>query len=270
MIKYFLTIFFFIGVSFSYAQDITFDKVKQQYEKFAYDNVIKYSDQLIEKGDLNDSLSIELHLMRANIFYTYGADSSTRKSFENILKIKKNFIPDPDITSPILISIFNEVKADYLRKNPDISQISDSTNQQKQQELLNPNPQRIAVIKNILVPGLGQIHNGYSTKGWITTSASAINLGALIYFAVDANSKQNNYLTEKNKALIQQKYDDYNSSYKIRNTLIISYVAIWLYSQIDFLFFSETKQQIDGDPINSFFNLSPAVNEITLNVKFSF
>lgn len=269
MIKYFLTIFFFICLSFSYAQDITFDKVKQQYEKFAYDNVIKYSDQLIEKGTLNDSLSIELHLMRANIFYTYGADSSTRKSFENILKIKKNFIPDPDITSPILISIFNEVKTDYLKKNPDISQISDSTNQQPK-ELLNPNPQRVAVIKNILVPGLGQIHNGYSTKGWITTSASILNLGALIYFAVDANSKQNDYLTEKNKTLIQQRYDDYNSSYKTRNALIISYVAIWLYSQIDFLFFSEAKQQINSNPESSYFNLSPTFNQVTLNIKFPF
>ena len=82
MIKnYFLIIFFFIGISFSYAQEVTFDKVKRQYEKFECDNVIKFSDQLIEKGDLNDSLSIEIHLMRANIFYSNNADSSTRKKF---------------------------------------------------------------------------------------------------------------------------------------------------------------------------------------------
>ncbi len=271
MIKnYFLIIFFFIGISFSYAQEVTFDKVKRQYEKFEYDNVIKFSDQLIEKGDLNDSLSIEIHLMRANIFYSNNADSSTRKSFENILKIKKNYIPNQDVTSPKLISIFNEVKYDYLRKNPDIAQPLDSTNQKPSTKFVNLNPQRGAVIKNILLPGLGQLHNGNSAKGWITTSASILNLGTLIYFAIDANKKQNAYLMETDRNLIQLKYDDYNRSYKIRNAFIISYAAIWLYSQIDFLFFSENQQQIDDSRLSSYFDLNPSANEFKLNFKFPF
>lgn len=271
MIKnYFLIIFFFIGISFSYAQEVTFDKVKRQYEKFEYENVIKYSDQLIEKGNLNDSLSIEIHLMRANIFYSNGADSSTRKSFENILRIKKNYIPDPDITSPKLISIFNEVKFDYLRKNPEIAQQLDSTNQKQPTNFVDRNLQRSAVIKNILLPGLGQLHNGSSAKGWITTSASILNLGTLIYFAIDANKKQNDYLMKTDRNLIQLKYDDYNRSYKIRNALIISYVAIWLYSQIDFLFFSVDQKQLDDSRLSSYFDLNPSVSEFKLNFKFPF
>ena len=85
---------------------------------------------------------------------------------------------------------------------------------------------------------MGQIYLDNKTKGWITTTVSTINLGALIYFIFDAKSKEDAYLKESNKSLMQQKYNNYNSSYKTRNILIASYVAIWLYSQIDMLFFS--------------------------------
>ena len=169
-----------------------------------------------------------------------------------------------------MISIFNEVKYDYLRKNPDIAQPLDSTNQKPSTKFVNLNPQRGAVIKNILLPGLGQLHNGNSAKGWITTSASILNLGTLIYFAIDANKKQNAYLMETDRNLIQLKYDDYNRSYKIRNAFIISYAAIWLYSQIDFLFFSENQQQIDDSRLSSYFDLNPSANEFKLNFKFPF
>ncbi len=271
MIKnYFLIIFLFVGISFSSAQEITFDKIKQQYEKFKYDEVIKLSDQFIEHGNLSDSLSIELQLIRANIFYSNGADSSTRKSFENILKIKKNYIPNPDIISPKLISIFNEVKYDYLRKNPDIAQPVDSTNQRRSTKFVDLNPQRGAVIKNILLPGLGQLHNGNSTKGWLTASASIINLGVLIYFSIDANKKQNDYLIETDKNLIQPKYESYNKSYKIRNALIFSYAALWLYSQIDFLLFSENEQQISESRLSSYFELNPSLSDIKFNFKLPF
>ncbi|MBA4406730.1 hypothetical protein C0389_05595 [bacterium] len=271
MIKnYFLITFLLVGISISNAQEVTFEKVKQLYEKFESNNVIKYSDLLLEKGTLSDSLSIEVHLMRANIFYSNGADSSTRKSFENILKIKKKYIPDPDVTSPKLISIFNEVKADYLIKNPDIVQQPDSTNNKPPVKFVDLNPERIAVIKNILLPGLGPLHYGSSAKGWLTTSASILNLGTLIYFAIDANKKQNDYFIETDRTLIPLKYDDYNRSYKIRNALLISYAAIWLYSQIDFLFFSENKQQLDESFLSRYMDLNPTAGEFKLNFKFPF
>jgi hypothetical protein len=62
----------------------------------------------------------------------------------------------------------------------------------------------------------------------------------MLYFIVDANEKEKAYLSETNSVLIQSNYDKYNKSYKIRNTLIATYAAIWLYSQIDLLFFSNS------------------------------
>ena len=272
MKKLFLIIFFFLGISFVYCQDVTFDKVQQEYAKFDYDKVIKLSDQLIAKGNISDSLMIELHLMRANVFYSNGADSLTRKSFEQILKINKKYIPDPSITSPKLISIFNEVKADYIRKNPDAEMIqpADSTKPKQEIKYLAPVPSVSAVVKNLLLPGLGQLHYGNLTKGWLNAAASVLNIGAVIYFTIDANNKQDNYLKETDSFLIQQKYDEYNKSFKLRNTFIITYAAIWLYSQIDLLFFTNENESIQSEPVGSRINFTPSGNDFQLSFRIPF
>lgn len=270
--KMFLIIFFFLGISFVYSQEVTFDKVQQEYAKFNYDNVIKLSDQLIAKGNISDSLLIELHLMRANVFYSNGADSLTRKSFENILKLNKKYLPDPSITSPKLITIFNEVKADYIRKNPDAEMIqpADSTKPKQEIKYLNQVPAVGAVVKNLLLPGLGQLHHGNLTKGWLNTAASTLNLGAVIYFTLDANKKQDDYLKETDNFLIQQKYDEYNKSFKLRNTFIITYAVLWLYSQIDLLFFTSENESTKVASVSSYIDSSPYGNNFQLGFRIPF
>jgi hypothetical protein len=270
--KIFLMLFFFLEISLVYSQEATFDKVQQEYAKFNYDKVIKLSDQLITNGTLSDSLLIELHLMRANVFYSEGADSLTRKSFENILKINRKYIPDPSVTSPKLISIFNEVKADFIRLNPDLTVVQkpDSTKPKQEIKYLNQFPAAGAVVKNLLLPGLGQLHYDNLTKGWINTAASILNIGAVIYFSIDANKKQNDYLKETDNFLIQQKYDEYNKSFKLRNTFIITYAAIWLYSQLDLFVFSSENEPIQSEPVGSRVNLNQYGNSFQLSVRIPF
>ena len=242
MKKKLFIIILLIGTSYTFAQEASYQKVKEMYEKFEYKNVIKLSDQLIQQGGIGDSLIIDIYIMRANIFYLNGDELSTRKSFENILMIKKEYTPDPSNISPKLISIFNEVKTEYLRQHPEVAQTPDSTQTKQEIRFTDPGIIKSAVMQNILLPGLGQLYIGNNTKGWLTTSVSTLSLGAMIYSVLDTKKKEDAYLNESDKLFIQQRYDDYNKSYKIRNLLIISYVAVWLYSQIDLLFFSNNEQ----------------------------
>jgi len=267
MIKnYFLVISFLFCASFSFAQEVTFDNVKKQYESFQYDNVIKLSDQLIMNGSLSDSLKIELYLMRANIFYSKDDDPSTRSSFEEILKLQKKYVPDPSNFSPKLISIFNEVKTEYLRKNPDIVQRPDSTQLKQEIKFGDPLVMRNARIQSIL-PGLGHLYLGYKTRGWIESAVSIANLGALVYFYLDSNKKEKDYLNESDQSLIQQKYDDYNKSYKTRNILIILYAVHLIYSQIDLTFFSN--QPPVSISLHETPNLTSPVSMNDIELKFS-
>jgi hypothetical protein len=89
------------------------------------------------------------------------------------------------------------------------------------------------------LPGLGHLYNESTTKGWILTSLSAVSLTSIIYFIVDSNKKEKEYLQERNRDLIEDKYDSYNLSSGLKNISIGSFVVIWLYSQFDLLLLSE-------------------------------
>lgn len=265
--KLFLIIFFFAAISFSFAQEVTFDKVRQQFEGFDYDNVIKNSDRLIAEHTLSDSLMIEIHLMRALVFYTTGKDSLTKKSFESIIEIDNNYMPDPLVISSKLIPLFNEVRAEFFRKNPDLALPPDLETTKDETLSGDQGISKNSIVENLLLPGLGQLRHGDSVKGWINTAASVLNLGAMIYFTFDANKKQGDYLNETNKSFIQGKYDEYNRSYKLRNTFIITYIAIWVYSQIDFLFSSDQQEKTENSQVNGFINFSPSKNDFQLGFR---
>jgi hypothetical protein len=61
----------------------------------------------------------------------------------------------------------------------------------------------------------------------------------IIYFSIDANKKEELYAKETDPGLIEYRYDNYNRAYKLRNISIAAFAGIWLYSQIDLLFFSD-------------------------------
>jgi hypothetical protein len=245
-----IVVFMLLGVSSFFAQEITYNRVKNEFDSFQYEKVIKSSDELLTKGILSDSLTIDVYVMRAVAFYSVGDDASTRKSFESILKIKRNFNPDPAQISPKLISLFGEVKADYLKNNPLPVSDTDTTKQIVPVKLFGQERMKGLVLQNLILPGIAQLQLGKNPKGILLSAASTINLGAMIYYIIDTKNKENEYLNQTEKLLIQEKYSAYNDSYKTRNALIISYIAIWIYSQIDLMFLNDdnsgttTSQQI--------------------------
>ena len=90
----------------------------------------------------------------------------------------------------------------------------------------------------------------------------------MVYFVFDTDSKRNDYLNAIEPSLIESNYDKYNTSYKIRNSLIITYAVIWLYSQLDLLVFSDDDLFPKIQPGSSTLN-SKIPSEINLNFQFS-
>ncbi|NMB82599.1 MAG: hypothetical protein GYA14_12355 [Ignavibacteria bacterium] len=218
------------------AQEVTFNQIKEQYEAFEYEKVIQLSNSFVRSGGISDSVKIEVFQMRVVAFYSLGDETSSQNSFREILKINKNYQPDPSKISPRLIAIFQNVKEDYLKSLKQETALKDTL--QQSQIVISPLQLKSSIIKNLFVPGWGQISSGYPEKGYLLSVASSANLVSMIYFIFDAKKKQDAYLKEINKSLIPSRYDSYNKSYKLRNILITSYVFIWLYSQIDLLLFS--------------------------------
>lgn len=249
--KYKILIVLLFATSYSIAQESTYIKIKKLFDDFEYEKVLQVSNDIATQADINDSLKVEVYLMRAVSFFYFQNEDQTKKSFVSMLELKNSFTLDPDLYNPRFYDLFDQVKREFARP-PD--------NEIVKQDSLARIPQFIydqqklfkqAAVKNILVPGWGQLAVNQSIKGWILTTLSTANLGFMAYYAIETNKKEDAYLKETNKSLISQKYSDYNSSYKSRNLFIVSYLAIWLYSQLDLHFLTNSISESESINTNS-------------------
>lgn len=218
--------------------------LKRQLESFQYNRVINDANELLKnKEKINDKDLIEIYRIRAIAQYSLQNEKGAKESFFNILKIDTTFTLNPITTSPKIISFFDQVKNDYsqvfenekqiLKTKTDTVYISKIIRSEKSTSELKQ-----AAIRSVILPGWGHFYIGDNLKGTILTSLSLITLSSSIYFIIDSNKKERFYLDALDPALIQQRYNDYNKSYKMKNISMISFAAVWLYSQIDLLFFS--------------------------------
>lgn len=267
---FFLAAVCFFIFSSLFAQEGEYEKIKKEYESFGYEKVIQLSENFIKQTGIADSVFTDVYLMRAVSFYSVGDEISARVSFTEILKINKNYSPNPAEISPKLISIFNEVKTEYMKSIEPPKVESDSLKQVLESPEFINEQMRQSILRNIALPGWGQLYKETNAKGFILTAASAANLAGMIYFIINTNKKENDYLNETNKILIQQKYDEYNQSYKTRNILIFSYAALWLYGQIDLLLSPGSNSIEESSPIANNFIIEHEQNRFRIGYKISF
>ncbi len=228
-----------------FGQQALINKIEDQYKNFNYENVISLSGEALKDyADLSKAQLIKIYTLRGVAYYSLADEDSARLSFINILKLNENYEIDSLIYSPKIISFFNKVKTEY-------EQIAglNTKDEKEKQPAVNAKPQfyrqrsnifNEAMARSIILPGWGHLYAGEKTKGFILTSASAITLGSMIYYILKTNSNYTDYLNATDAASINKKYDQYNSSYKIRNILIAAYSALWIYAQSDLLFISKS------------------------------
>ena len=217
-------------------------KLKNELESFKYDKVISDADSILNsKPNINQEDLVNIYKMKGIAQFSLSDEEGAKVSFINILKIDSTFKLDSTDTSPKIISFFNQVKNEY-------SQILGSQKQFVKVDtvyvpkLINNNSStdrfRQASIRSILIPGLGHLYLNQAVKGSVLTALCVLSIGSSIYFIIDSNKKESQYLSAVDPAVIQSSYKKYNTSYKLRNASLITFAAVWLYSQIDLLFFS--------------------------------
>lgn len=242
----FISIFFAISISaIQLFAQVNMDIIilQKHYEAFEYSTVISKSENLLfDKERFSENDLIQIYTLKAASHFAMNDIEDSRKSFIEILKIDNKFELNNSQYSPKLVTFFDEVKKEFLdilKENDEPEQLKIESNENQIFSKQNKNEFNIALAKSILLPGLGHLHLNNNSKGWILTSASTVSLGSMLYFIFDTNKREKNYLAQTNSVLLNEKYEEFNSSYKIRNLLIATYAAIWIYSQIDILFFSD-------------------------------
>ncbi len=268
-----LIILFIFVLSTNLKAQTLIEQLEENYKTFRYNDVISLSEKIIyDSASYNSNVLIEVFTMRAVAYYSISEIDSARKSFIEILRTDRNHQLDPVKISPKILSLFNDVRNDFER-----IESSNTNNELKEPEenqiiiskpVLDNSLIKNSLARSIALPGLGHLYLEGNIKGWLLTTASTATLGGMIYYIFNVKEKENSYLSQTEPDIIQLRYNEYNSAYKIRNFFIAGYAVLWLYSQIDLLFFSD---ELFEQKFNISAAFTPGIYEgVNLNFKFSF
>jgi hypothetical protein len=226
----------------------------KNFEEFEYGTAITIANRLIQiKNKIDNKLLIDIFRIKGISHFTLTEDQAAQNSFIEILKIDSSFVLDSSKTSPKILTFFNTVKTDYKRQllereeqtivRVDTVFISKPNND----SLINVITKQ-ALYRSLLLPGLGHLYVENDFKGWLLTTFSALSFGSMIYFIIETNKREENYVRSSNPAEFSSLYNKYNDAYQLRNFSILTYVVVWLYSQIDLLLFSDQLISNESNP----------------------
>ncbi|MCF6270159.1 MAG: hypothetical protein L3J41_10635 [Melioribacteraceae bacterium] len=247
------------------------EKLNREFQLFNYSKVISLADGFIaDKGEYSENELIEIYLLKGISHYSLGESELVKSSFFEILNFDNNYKINPSQVSPKIIREFEKLRLEYERANIKTefsSVVKTDTLYKVDTLLLKPNNKLYSetVIRSMAFPGWGHLYSGNKTKGLILTAANSITLGSMLYFIYDTNQKKSSYLNEIDPALIDKKYNAFNTSYKIRNGLIAAYALLWIYTQIDILFISE----IPFVPVINTSALNNSTNSFPTDIQFT-
>lgn len=242
MNKYIIT-FIIFSASLIHAQDeYTISQIKEAYRSNNYLKAIALSDKFISANpDLSNDLQIDIQEIRAVSYYSIGERDSSKNSFFKILELDRNYSPNPSKISPKIINFFSGIRSDFERVINIRDERIDSLlalNETENPLITAKDQFANTVLRSIILPGWGHFYAGKTTLGIGVGLLSTALIGSSIYFIIHTDNLKKDYASESNRLMISEKYDKYNSAFKIRNSLLISYAAVWLFSQLDILFFS--------------------------------
>ena len=252
MIKYLTIIFILLFCLQAFPQETSdsLSTIKKSFDNFEYSKVITIANNLLkERKELTKNQIIDIYRMKGISSFSLLQQDSAKDSFLEILKIDSSYTMDSAKTSPKIISFFNKIKMKFkqtmsemekqhLSAKPDTVFIKKLVPDLKREQNL-----KSALLRSIALPGLGHLYLGRKTKGWILSGLGGASLASMIYFIIDSNKKETAYLNTTNAAAFNSRYNNYNTSYHLRNYSIVAFAAVWLYSQIDLLFFQDNNTQ---------------------------
>jgi hypothetical protein len=250
----------------SQEKDSLLNVLNTKFQSFEYNDAVHLAGILLENGNLSKEEKLEILTVKGVALYNLAEEDSAKNVFIELLKTDNNYYLDPVNNSPKIVEFFNNIKMNRKEKTepetkekitpPEVKE-ADRKNNDNLTTDFDGKISKSLIVRSLVFPGWGHFSGGKSGKGWLLSSAGFAAASSMIYFIIDCKRKENEYLRETDLFLIEDRYEKYNSSYKLRNISIIAYAAIWIYSQIDLLYISDFESKPErlslSPQIDSFF-----------------
>ncbi len=213
------------------------------FQEFRYQEVIRQGEEML---DQNPNLPVlekcEILRLLALSYYVRQDMQGALKNFSEILKLDSNYRLDPIENSPKILAFFEEIHHQFHESGQALTQQKDDSLMVASTVVLTDSLEKAAFRRmalSFVLPGSGQIWRGEKTKGWLLLGGNFALMVTFVYFAGETNRLEDQYLQAIKPGTISSAYDDYNQAYKKRNLALVGFIAIWVYTQIDFLYLSQ-------------------------------
>jgi len=204
----------------------------QAFQQLDYVTAKKIGKQIA--ADFKSYTPIELletHKILGVIAYQDGNLPEANAQFEQALSIDRTAQLDSVYVSPKIINFFNDLMVSYNSR----TKTDDTEKSIQYRYLVQPDPRPAATLRSMILPGWGQLYKNDKRKGYILVSSTATVTVATALFHFLQKDAHDQYLKATDPTTIEQKYDKYNSFYKLRNNTAIIAGGIWLYAFFDAL-----------------------------------
>lgn len=232
---------------------ISMEDIRQAYQQLEYARTVDMTEQYLgshQRAPKEDLLTILQY--RAFSQVALGNEDAAKRTLRSVLVSEPNFELDRQVASPKVIEIFENLKSGTQK----IEQLPKTS----PQVVIAEDLQVRAMLRSIVFPGLGQLYLD-KPRGYAYASVAAASLGLTVYSAVLVPGLHDDYLQATSPAVIEDKYDEYNQWYHIRNSAAVIYAVNWGLSLTDILIF--------GDQHSPTFSLLPGQDGLRLNMSYS-
>jgi tetratricopeptide (TPR) repeat protein len=235
-----------ITLSAAQSQQNSIALLQQKYMNFDYPAVINSGNLILRTaGNLTRNDSLEIYRLQGLSYYAMADITGALRCFISILHFDPEYKLQPRDNPPKVIDFFEEIRltlpktVSATEKNESGAGSDFNAVQVPPRSHSESSALRRALGYSIILPGMGHLQYSDKSKGWVLLSSGLAALGSTVYFTIDTNRKEDAYLSAVSKAEIDAKYKDYNQAYKIRNTSLILFGTVWLYTQLDLLYWSK-------------------------------
>jgi len=227
------------------------ENIHSAYEGFDY----KETDRLLEIAlkEINTlSARDQIQVYKYAAFRKFQQEDNfqAEEYFWKLLEIDPTFTLDPLSTPPKILALFQKTKIEFLQN------LQQRLQQLEQSVTYSPVPWR-----SLVFPGWEQWHRGYRLKGGLWMAAGVGCLAGIVQAVVRTNQKKQDYENATEPDDIRAEYNEYNRLYQSQFYWSYAFIAVWLSSHIDALFFS---------PLKSPHQLSLTLNPTHPGLRFSF
>jgi hypothetical protein len=210
--------------------DSTLRAIELLYNNARYVDAELESRRLSEAPLLTDSAKVEIEKWIAFSLIAQGKPSFARERFVQLLTINPDFDLDPVLTSPKILTVFNDAKANYLSRK----RVQQDTVKSVHRSF------RGMTYRTAIFPGWEQLYQGRTTSGSIFLGAGLAALGAGVTFEILRAKAREEYLNARTPSVIASKYNSYNSYRKAELYSFIGFAVVYFASEIDVFTISET------------------------------